>query len=133
MSGGFVTMLMSFETVSSRITGPGTPVALLRCRCATVAAECILSKAPLTVSFVPASTADTAPCPVITFKDCVSTATGESRALKMAYRIMNNGAQDARPFFVYGYGFNLNNAKTVKSLTLPDNSNVKLLAITLAH
>ncbi|MDF2439843.1 MAG: hypothetical protein JWN98_827 [Abditibacteriota bacterium] len=58
---------------------------------------------------------------------------GESRAVKMAYRNMANGARDARTFYAYTYGFNLNPAKTVQSLTLPQNPNVKLLAITLAN
>ncbi|MBV9868791.1 MAG: hypothetical protein JO316_25820 [Abitibacteriaceae bacterium] len=57
---------------------------------------------------------------------------GESRAVKMAYRNMANGAKDPRTFHAYSYGFNLNPAKTVKSLTLPNNPNVKILAITLA-
>lgn len=57
---------------------------------------------------------------------------GESRALKMDYRNMANGAKDARPFYAYSYGFALNNQKTVQSLTLPDNANVKILGITLA-
>jgi hypothetical protein len=58
---------------------------------------------------------------------------GESRAFKMAYRNMANGVKDARTFYVYSYGFTLNGAKIVKSITLPDNPNVKLLAITLAN
>lgn len=58
---------------------------------------------------------------------------GEGRALKMAYRNMANGARDARTFYVYGYGFPLNASKTIKSITLPDNEYVKLLAITLAN
>lgn len=58
---------------------------------------------------------------------------GESRALKMDYRNMSNGARDPRPFFVYSYGFNLDSKKTVKSLTLPNNPNLKLLAVTLAR
>jgi hypothetical protein len=58
---------------------------------------------------------------------------GESRAIKMAYRNMANGARDARTFYVYSYGFTLNSAKTVQSLTLPDNPNIKILAATLAN
>jgi hypothetical protein len=56
---------------------------------------------------------------------------GESRAVKMAYRNMADGSKDRRTFYVYSYGFSLKSEKTVKSLTLPDNVNVKLLAITL--
>jgi hypothetical protein len=58
---------------------------------------------------------------------------GESRAAKMAYRTMASGLKDTRPFYVYSYGFRLDHAKTVQSLTLPDNANVKLLAVTLAN
>lgn len=57
---------------------------------------------------------------------------GEGRAVRMAYRNMANGEKDPRTFYVYSYGFPLNSAKTAKSLTLPNNANVKLLAITLA-
>ncbi|MCW3053240.1 MAG: hypothetical protein JWN14_2410 [Chthonomonadales bacterium] len=58
---------------------------------------------------------------------------GESRAVKMAYRNMSNGAKDGRPFYVYSYGFALDHTKTVKSLSLPDNLYVKILAISLAN
>ncbi|MBC8138424.1 MAG: hypothetical protein H8F28_21300 [Fibrella sp.] len=58
---------------------------------------------------------------------------GEGRAAKMAYRNMMDGLQDPRPFYVYRYGFKLDPTKTVKSITLPDNQNVKLLGITLAN
>ena len=57
----------------------------------------------------------------------------ESRALKMTYRNMAGGDRDTRTFYVYTYGFRLDSAKAVKSITLPDNANVKLLAVTLAH
>ncbi len=57
---------------------------------------------------------------------------GESRAVKMPYRNMANGARDARTFYAYSYGFALNPAKTVRSLQLPNNPNVKILALTLA-
>ena len=57
---------------------------------------------------------------------------GESRAVKMEYRNLSNGARDPRIFYAYSYGFNLDNAKTVQSVTLPNNSNVKILAISVA-
>jgi hypothetical protein len=56
-----------------------------------------------------------------------------SRAMKMAYRNLADGMRDVRTFFAYSYGFALNPAKTVQSLTLPDNANVRLLAATLAN
>ena len=58
---------------------------------------------------------------------------GESRAVKMTYRNMAGGDRDTRTFYVYSYGFPINSAKSVKSITLPSNPNVKLLAITVAH
>ena len=58
---------------------------------------------------------------------------GEARALKMAYRNMAGGDRDTRTFYAYSYGFRLDSAKTVKSLTLPDNANVKILAVSVAH
>lgn len=58
---------------------------------------------------------------------------GESRAVPMAYRTQANGEKDPRTFYAYSYGFPLDSTKPVKSITLPDNENVKLLAITLAN
>ncbi len=57
---------------------------------------------------------------------------GESQALKMAYRIAPSGATSTGPVYLYGYSFALNSAKTVKSITLPNNRNVVVLAIDLA-
>jgi hypothetical protein len=57
---------------------------------------------------------------------------GQGRALKMAYRNMADGTKDARPFYAYAYGFNLDPTKTVKSLTLPDNNNVEIMSVSLA-
>jgi hypothetical protein len=59
-------------------------------------------------------------------------APGESRAIKMPYRVTGNGARDPRTFTLYSYGFPLNPAKTVKSVTLPNNPYVKIAAVTLA-
>ena len=58
---------------------------------------------------------------------------GENQAVKMAYRNTATGLKDARTFSIYSYGFRLNKAKTVQSITLPDNANVKILAVTLAN
>jgi hypothetical protein len=54
---------------------------------------------------------------------------GESQAVIMPYRIMPSGATDNRTFYLYGYSFAVNSAKTVKSITLPNNPNVVVLAI----
>ena len=56
---------------------------------------------------------------------------GESKAVTMAYRDRSNGTEDNRTFFLYGYTFALNSAKTVRSLTLPNDANVELVAATL--
>lgn len=56
---------------------------------------------------------------------------GESIARSMAYRNTSNGGRDNRTFNLYGYAFATNAAKTVKSITLPSNAQVKVLAIGL--
>jgi hypothetical protein len=57
--------------------------------------------------------------------------TGESVVSAMPYRLISTGAQDTRTFNLYGYSFAINSAKTVKSLTLPHNRAVVVLAIDL--
>ena len=57
---------------------------------------------------------------------------GESRAVRSDYRNMGNGVKDTRPFSMYSYGFALDNTKTVQSLTLPNNPNVKIAGVSLA-
>jgi hypothetical protein len=57
--------------------------------------------------------------------------TGESIAKVMAYRNNSNGSRDNRTFNLYGYAFATSTVKTVKSLTLPNNAQVKILAIAL--
>ena len=56
---------------------------------------------------------------------------GESMVVNMPYRNHNSGIKDMRPFHIYGYAFPLDSTKTVKSFTLPNQSEVKILAITL--
>ena len=56
---------------------------------------------------------------------------GETRAVKMAYRNLSSGAKDARSFYLYSYGFSLPAAKTVKTLTLPQNPYVKIVAVSV--
>src|SRR5262249_3920174 len=57
---------------------------------------------------------------------------GESNALTMPYRNLGTGAKDTRTVMLYGYSFPLNNAKTVSTIMLPNNSNVEVLGLTLA-
>jgi len=47
----------------------------------------------------------------------------------MAYRLDSTGAQRPGPFYVYGYSFAIDATKTVKSITLPDNRGVIVLAL----
>ena len=58
--------------------------------------------------------------------------TGESKAILMSYRDNSNGTRDTRAMTLYGYTFSLSNAKTVKSITLPSNRNVVVLAMNLS-
>ncbi|HET7625985.1 MAG TPA: putative Ig domain-containing protein, partial [Verrucomicrobiae bacterium] len=56
---------------------------------------------------------------------------GESKAIAMGQRNGSDGAEDRRTFYLYGYSFKLNSAKTLESIRLPDNANVIVLAISL--
>ncbi len=56
---------------------------------------------------------------------------GESEGVAMAYRNFQNGTKDQRNFNLYEYRFALTSTKTVQSVTLPNNSNVVVLAATL--
>ena len=55
----------------------------------------------------------------------------EADALAMDYRDDGRGGQDQRTFHLYGYAFPLDSQRTVRSLTLPTNAEVKVLALTL--
>src|SRR5579863_5676357 len=50
----------------------------------------------------------------------------------MPYRDSREGTQDQQESYLFGYTLALNPAKTVQSLTLPDNNKVIVLAATLA-
>ena len=56
----------------------------------------------------------------------------EGEAVAMAYRNTSNGTAQQLQFNLYGYTLELNASKTVKSVTLPDNRNLILLAATLS-
>jgi hypothetical protein len=56
---------------------------------------------------------------------------GEIDAVVMPYRNFADGSQDQRPFSLYAYVFRINSKKTVKSITLPNNPDVLVLAATL--
>jgi alpha-mannosidase len=57
---------------------------------------------------------------------------GESTAINLHYRLVGDGSIDDRPGGnIYAYSFHLDSSKQVRSITLPDNRNVLVLAITL--
>jgi hypothetical protein len=56
---------------------------------------------------------------------------GESVAVSMAYRDTAAGTEDHRAFYLYGYALPLNSAKTAISVTLPNDGDIIVLAITL--
>jgi hypothetical protein len=57
---------------------------------------------------------------------------GESVAVSMAYRNTSSGGKDNSTFNVYGYTLAVDNTKTIASITLPDDKNVEIVAITAA-
>jgi alpha-mannosidase len=56
---------------------------------------------------------------------------GESAAVTMPYRLVGDGTTDDRTGNIYAYSFTLDSDKEVRSVTLPGNRNVLVLAITL--
>jgi alpha-mannosidase len=57
---------------------------------------------------------------------------GESRAVSMPYRLVGDGSTDSHDSgSIYAYSFTLDSAKEVRSVNLPDNRNVLVLAMTL--
>jgi hypothetical protein len=63
-----------------------------------------------------------------------SSFSGESVAVPLLYRNSGNGTRDSGTAVnVYGYRFSLDATKTVKSISLPSNGNVLVLALELAN
>jgi len=56
---------------------------------------------------------------------------GEYESIAMAYRDYEDGTKDMRPFNMYAYPLQLNSSKTVESITLPSNADIKILSATL--
>jgi hypothetical protein len=56
---------------------------------------------------------------------------GETSVASTAYRISPTGATQNGPWYLYGYSLKLNSAKTVKSLTLPNNHYVVIFGVEL--
>jgi len=55
----------------------------------------------------------------------------EYEAVAMQYRNLDNGTKDKRTFSLYAYLLPLNRNKVVQSITLPNDSDVVILASTL--
>jgi len=56
---------------------------------------------------------------------------GESQAIQMPYRVGPTGAGSLGPWYLYGYLLPLNNTKTVRSVQLPADIDIFVLAMTL--
>ena len=57
---------------------------------------------------------------------------GETKAIPMGYRNSANGSSsENNSLYMYGYSFTLNSAKIPQSITLPNNANVEITAISL--
>jgi len=56
---------------------------------------------------------------------------GESVAAEMPYRLAADGSTDGNTFYTHAYSFALDGSKAVKSICLPSNPNVLMLAATL--
>jgi len=56
---------------------------------------------------------------------------GESMAVSTLYRLAADGTKDNRIFHAYAYSFTLAANKEVRSISLPSNRNVLVLAVTL--
>lgn len=56
---------------------------------------------------------------------------GETNGAVLPYRNVYSGARDGRTFHVYSYNFAVNKWKTLKSITLPNNRNVVVLAVSV--
>jgi hypothetical protein len=58
---------------------------------------------------------------------------GETVVKTMAYRLDRDGAQQPGPVYLYGYSFAIDSSKSVKSITLPPNGNVVILAVDMSN
>ena len=56
---------------------------------------------------------------------------GESSAVTVPYRLTGDGETDDGTFHIFGYSFDLDGSKVVRSVSLPSNRNVVVLAMTL--
>jgi hypothetical protein len=86
---------------------------------------------PLTVTYTDGSTSQYSQ----SFSDWFTPSfnPNESEAVAMAYRNAANGTEDNAQFNLYGYTLLLDSGKIAKSLTLPSNRDVVVLAATLTN
>ena len=56
---------------------------------------------------------------------------GETMAMAVPYRLTGDGDTDDGTFHIFGYSFDLDRSKVVRSVALPRNCNVVVLAMTL--
>ena len=56
---------------------------------------------------------------------------GEALAVHVPYRLAGDGSTDSNPFNLYTYSFSLEPTKEVQRVTLPENRNVTVFAMTL--
>lgn len=56
---------------------------------------------------------------------------GETMAVTVPYRLTGDGETDDGTFHIFGYSFDLDSSKVVRSVALPRNRNVVVLAMTL--
>jgi hypothetical protein len=56
---------------------------------------------------------------------------GESVAASMPYRLEGEGDRDSNTFYTYAYSFDLDSGKNLRSVSLPSNRDVVILAMTL--
>ena len=57
--------------------------------------------------------------------------TGETIVKSMSYRNQNNGSQQNHSPHLYGYVLNLEPGETITSITLPNDSNIEILGMSV--
>jgi hypothetical protein len=58
---------------------------------------------------------------------------GETTLVTMPYRNRGDGTRDSRSVYLYGYSRAIPQGKTLKSITLPQNQNVRILDIKMGN
>ncbi|HEY3863716.1 MAG TPA: protease pro-enzyme activation domain-containing protein [Verrucomicrobiae bacterium] len=58
---------------------------------------------------------------------------GESTVVTMPYRLSTSGSQEGPTVYLFGYTFPLASGNVVQSLTLPNNGNMEVVAVTLSN